>query len=315
MNPIPLDANEAWVEDFDFSFSYRNYSSSGEGRIFVVLVPVPRIELRIQLSDVPENLRYTIGMHTDEFLLSANEINLNMLITGIHGQSGNGPIDVTVTPVAEPSTLRGFANDEFSKIQFRIFNMRDVVGTRREIEEHEGDQCWVDHMDLVGVGYSVDLFAFVDTRERVKQMLATGQYQQTHGALVEGAECFTNDTAKRVLEDVMLFLSFSNGSYMRPCCAQGVAEEGQIVWSHLGSPDSRKPASHSWFDCRHGSQLVEAYPLWSARMSSESWRKCLFEVVQLYLAAADPSKGVEGGLILSQTALERLSYEIYVLNK
>ena len=121
--------------------------------------------------------------------------------------------------------------------------------------------------------------------------------------------------AKESTQKVNMFLCFCMGKWIRPTRTQGYNAAEEVVWDFLQNPDQERRYVNSWFDANNGSQMEELFPLWMAKNHSDSWRKCLQEVVQLYLSANDPTKGVEAGIVLSQTAMERLSYEEFVHDK
>ena len=51
------------------------------------------------------------------------------------------------------------------------------------------------------------------------------------------------------------------------------------------------------------------------RWANEEWRETLHEVIYWYLNANEPARGTDAGIILAQTAIERLSYEFAVKEK
>jgi hypothetical protein len=71
----------------------------------------------------------------------------------------------------------------------------------------------------------------------------------------------------------------------------------------------------SWFDIRNGSQLTMLFPGFMKRWVNDDWREALHEVIYWYLNANHSSRGIDAGIILTQAAIERLSYEFSVKDR
>lgn len=68
----------------------------------------------------------------------------------------------------------------------------------------------------------------------------------------------------------------------------------------------------SWFDPHHSEQLEVLFGLFMRRWVINDWEKALRECIYWYVTANNLSTGIEAGIILTQAAIERLSYEFAV---
>jgi hypothetical protein len=115
----------------------------------------------------------------------------------------------------------------------------------------------------------------------------------------------------RALDD---FLSFARGS----CCCVGLVQaldEGEeIVWEQWGvrRVDAWARRCSSWLDLHHGHTLGEAFPgFWTVYSGDLEQRRALHQALYWYLRSGALQTGVDGGLILLQAALERLTHTFF----
>jgi hypothetical protein len=117
------------------------------------------------------------------------------------------------------------------------------------------------------------------------------------------------------LRALSFFLSFAKGGWCEPICAVGFDELGNRVWESWSSPREPWHAPLSWFDPHTGSQLAILYPTFVKKWENGDWREALHEVIYWYLIANFSARGIDAGIILTQAAIERLSYEYAVKDK
>ncbi|MBI4830973.1 MAG: hypothetical protein HY801_05345 [Candidatus Lindowbacteria bacterium] len=70
----------------------------------------------------------------------------------------------------------------------------------------------------------------------------------------------------------------------------------------------------SWFDPNHCEELVNLFPGFLAKWQDVNWHEALREAIYWYLNANYTPRGIDAGIILSQAAIERLSYSYSVEN-
>lgn len=71
----------------------------------------------------------------------------------------------------------------------------------------------------------------------------------------------------------------------------------------------------NWLDENHGESIVEFYPLFIERMRDEDWSATLDHAIYWNHRSETTFVGPDGGCILLQTVLERLAWQLLVIDK
>jgi hypothetical protein len=203
------------------------------------------------------------------------------------------------------------------KMVFHLFNFVDLIGNRGSTISKEEVTESIQHVDLYFDKWVVEIKSFFSTRENFKALKNEGGYRLTHIGCFEKKDgtSFSGEEADEFLMALRFFLSFAKGGRCEPVCAVGFdTDETKVreLWSYPGG--SWKIPS-TWYDPHDSSQLIALFPRFMELWSEKSWRKALQEVIYWYLNANESSRGIDAGIILSQAALERLSYEFSVREK
>jgi len=128
---------------------------------------------------------------------------------------------------------------------------------------------------------------------------------------------FSPDAAQEALGVLHEAFSFAAGRWVAPAFVEGLADGGQIVWRVWGTGRLRPDSSTegTWFDLHHGDALAGVVSgLFDLRRSAEraeAFRTALY----WYVRSGTDAAGVDGGLILLQAALERLSWQRFVIDR
>jgi len=155
-----------------------------------------------------------------------------------------------------------------------------------------------------------------ETNQNIKYARENGYSKITHMGSIEKIKgLISKDDYLEIALALRYFLSFAKGSWINPVCSVGFATTNEPLWYEYSSPNTDWKALASWFDEQNASSLKELFPLFMNKWDSERWRDTLKEVIYWFLNANDGARGVDAGLILVQTALERLSYEYVVYEK
>ena len=162
--------------------------------------------------------------------------------------------------------------------------------------------------------WNVELKSLISTRENIKALEEEGGYRLTHigGFQKFNGTLFSGKDANEFLKALRFFLSFAKGGWCEPICAVGFDESDSRVWEAWSSPRESWHTPLSWFDPHNGSQLEALFPGFMKRWTNDDWREALHEVIYWYLNANFSSRGIDAGIILTQAAIERLSYEYSV---
>lgn len=231
----------------------------------------------------------------------------------IGGNDSTQEMSIKWCPKSEPICCIIPDANIITRIVFHLFNFADFVGTRRSFEITET----IKYIDLSSDHWKVEIKSLPQTKENFKTLKENGGYQLTHiGSLERRDEkVFKLEEAEEILHSLRFFLSFAKGAWCEPVCPIGFDESGSRVWESWSSPREPWFTSISWFDPQTSSNLSNLFPGYMERWTNDDWRQTMHEVIYWYLAANNSSRGIDAGIILTQTAIERLSYQFVVNDK
>lgn len=168
---------------------------------------------------------------------------------------------------------------------------------------------------LRNLDWEIELQALLSTNEIVKQLKAEGGNGITHVARIARVDCksFTYRQLDAIVHDLQRFLSFARGAWTSLFGTVGFGRDGRELYSEWGeriaTPWQR---CQSWFDLHHGECLATAFPGFVTLLHDPALSQAGSAALHWYLRSnrAGEGAGVDGGLILSQAALERLSVSV-----
>jgi hypothetical protein len=167
--------------------------------------------------------------------------------------------------------------------------------------------------------WRIEIAATDMTDEQTKGLAENGGFAITHMVKIEREDesTFSSEALENLLHCLHQFLSFALGRWAGLAFPIGFDEAGNRVFEQWGLPmtaDGRWSGGLSWFDSHHGSVLSEVFPGFCKLWSDEAWRSTVQECLYWYVAANDRGTGigVDTGLILTQTAFERLAWSYCV---
>lgn len=290
----------------------------GHGEIFLELFPRAGIYAYGYFSDIPvgESLGIVLGqVNISSFSINNQQLNGFRLSSG--GNAASQTFNIKWCPSSEPVEIIGSDNTDISYVIFHIFNFVDLLGTRITNESSATTKHRIEHVDLDCDDWNVELKSLLATRKNINKLKEEGGYKITHiGKIKNKIEpTFSGKSAKQILHSLRYFLSFAKGGWCEPVCAVGFDDDHNVVWQSWSSPREPWHSPLSWFDPHNSSQLVKLFPEFMAKCKDDDWSKSLHEVIYWYLNANYSSRGVDAGIILTQAAIEKLSYEYVVKEK
>lgn len=206
---------------------------------------------------------------------------------------------------------------DVSRVVFHLFNLPDILGGRRSQKTlTQGSWTAIEHVDLMFGDYLVEVRSLAETRENIKHLKTVGGYRLTHVGCVRRSDgsTFSGSAARVLISALRLFLSFAVGGRCEPACPYGLDTNGRPIWAVWTSPSLRFESRFSWFDHHTIGQLQALFPDFMRLWSNPDWQEPLRECIYWYIVANDSSRGIDAGLILVQTGLERLAFE-YAVNE
>lgn len=280
--------------------------------IFLNLLPRPSIQIQLKKREPITRIQTIQGINS--FLLklgkAKTEFRAFLLSTEY---SAEGTLIVFCLN-KEPLIGIGDEDTEAQKVLFHLFNFREIPGTRGSFEKRGNEHHRIDHISLCSDKWNVELRSIFETRETFNYLKSKGGYGITHvGCLTaQDLQPFNVNIALETLNNIGLFISFAKGAWCYPICAVGFDTISNRVWESWASPKEYWHRPRSWFDEKHCEQLVALFPKFMDICADKYWKKALQEIIYWYLISNNSSIGIDAGIILTQTAIERLSFEYTV---
>jgi len=279
----------------------------GNGQAWLELIPRPHIIMYCEFEGIPLNIALPVGFKQkpiDSFTFGNKAI--DGFIISIGGDAPKEEFNLRWCPRSEPIIGRGDETTEIQNIIFHLFNFKDVFG--------------LESIELKAEPWIVELRSLLETSDRFKQLKENGGYGLTHIGILKKTDesLFSGKEAADALHALRFFFSFAKGNWCNPICPVGFDDANNHAWELWSSPkDPWQPGQtpFSWFDPHHSQQLVSLFPGFMSKWNNEDWREALHEVIYWYLNSNHSLRGIDAGIILTQAAIERLSYEYAVKDR
>ena len=225
-------------------------------------------------------------------------------------------IGIALSPKREPISVH-YTDDCLASVEFGVLNFPEFWDEQdKRIQSNGNSYRRIGAMQLQADPWLVEITAAPNLSEVKKALAATGGYGITHSGTIkrtDGAD-FSAADVERLLHGLSLFLSFARGAYCGLTLIQGKSRDGQVAWERWGADRVTTWFDPpSWFDRNHSRLLANVFPgFWRRYQERE---EALRTVITLYLDSnlgRSHGVGLDGGLILTQAALERLAHGVGV---
>ncbi len=277
-----------------------------EGEIYLALLPFPQINCKFELdpwaalevspASTPAQIKLQVGNHSSA--------SWQVLKTS----GGN------VTAMPEPQTLKtGDVNTEVSSVIFHILNFCNYVGERVQYEQLGNERRH--RLVLPSDDWTVTIDAVEDVEPNIEEVKGTRGYAITHVGRLEltNGDNFRYEDAQKALSTLGYLLSFTRGLWCFPILLLGQDKNGEEVWQEWGLQlTSPWRYASSWFDRNHAAKMLPSLSnKFFEKVNNRTWKQ-IFEKVIYWYIQSNTFSGLDGSIILSQTALEALSWNLLV---
>lgn len=288
-----------------------------DAEVRLELLPDARIEVH---GSLPKSLGLFDLDHLQKLTIAVKDI--PGFCSRMNIRSDGDGVEFVWGPQNEPVIGLGDHRTKIDSIFFHLFNYKEIVrGTRVTAEKEDNSTFMIAHVDLKASGWNVELKSLKTSPSTFKTLAETGGYGMTHVGCFrkEDGSSFDGKTAGEMLTVLRFFLSFSKGMWCNPCLAVGFDDKEKRGWEAWSSPQGHWAKPSSWFDPNHCDQLVSLFPGFLAKCENKDWQEALREVIYWYLSSNCSTLGrgigIDAGIILTQAAIERLSFEYAVRYK
>lgn len=274
---------------------------SGNAEVRLDLLPRPRIRvhiINIESSDL-EIVRLIKRMYFGE--LFTLELNNKKHVEGVMTAfrfSYTEDHSITFSSSSEPIIGLGDDDTQMQYAVFHLFNFKETpVNNNGNLSKY---------VHLEADNWVVELESLAD--DVFKKLRSEGGYGLTHVGCLRKKDNtpISGKEVKEMLYALEHFFSFAKGAWCNPVCAVGFNSSDR-VWESWSSPKvSGFSQLGSWFDGQHSEQLENLFPGFMSKWNDADWKDTLHKVIYWYLIANNSN--IDAGIVLTQTALERLYY-------
>ncbi len=244
--------------------------------------------------------------------LVEHDVNIEIVVTSLNFKENS--VSGVLVSRQEPFTISNNVDQHIVSINFSVLNFPKFFGSQEQIlNTDSGGIRRLGSAQLKSDNWLVEFSEVPNLKQLEEELRAEGGYIFTHTGTItrSDANSFSIDEAEHILDGLTLFSSFARGAFCSMAFPSGVNRIGTKIWEKWGT-GSVTPWGYtpSWFDRMHGQHLAEVFPGFWDKFNDPTWSNTIREVLYWYLRnnSHGSGAGVDGGLILTQAALERLSY-------
>lgn len=315
-----IDTNKSSIllKELPAEVNINRNSYIGTSEVRLDLLPRARIHLYGYFHNVPVVDAMSAHMGQDaEISFSIDGRSIEGFRMGGGGSVETGEFNIKWCPSSEPIIGSGEETTTIARAVFHLFNFMDLSGTRQSTERNGTSIHTIECLDLETDEWKIELKALSETRQNIKSLKEEGGYRLTHIGGIQRADDspFTGKDLDECLYALRFALSFAKGGWCEPVCTVGYDLAGNRVWESWSSPRESWHNPFRWFDPHNSSQLSSFFPCFMKKWLTDDWREALNEIIYWYLNANFSSRGIDAGIILTQAAIERLSYQFAVKEK
>ena len=278
----------------------------GNAEIKLDLVPVPGLYLHGVFDDPRSALAHMDGLSRPESisLFDADGQGIDGMSAG-STWSADGILKLKWRLLPEPVKVVGNDTTQMTYLVAHVFNL----------EMH----LWLRSTDTAGVlelehgPWKGRIRMIEQDTERSRDLRLSSGYRLTHVIeFDQEGRCFSGQDADRLLQAMRSFLTFANGGMCGLVCPSGWDSTGRQVWARWSSPSEWRRKRLCWFDGKNAEPLVELFPGFMDRCTTEGWEDAIGTAIWWYAQSNSGSPAVDQGIVTAQIAMERLSYEYCV---
>lgn len=202
---------------------------------------------------------------------------------------------------------------------FEFFNISNTWTWEEEAERLEGWlEGFFDGQFVFQTGnWRIILATLPDSWDFQQLLRSHGGYRLTHICKLERLErsSFSVDDARDILKAFSYYLSCARGIWIAPILLSGYDAKGEQVFEEWSScrADSWQN-TYSWFS-PDSTELPAVFPGFMRKWQDETWQELVEQSIHWYVESSKQAGGVDGAIVLQQTALERLAWVLLVEEK
>ena len=255
---------------------------------------------------VPSGMTWSAGAEVE--ISSTNRLMpFPALLSGSILSSSSGALSLSaeITPMRQP--IESAPATDLTEITFALLDS-PVTGNRLRQDRSKPVMFRCGQFDIAVTELS-------DTHREIEKTLGPSPHRLSNSGTVKERNGFpfTSKLASEVLDTLHDALSFASGGWVGILLVQGTSIDGSAAYFRWGTTKMTDTSSHTgWYDPGHPEWLLSLCDgLLIAKSHEETWEP-IRTALYWYIRSNTRGAGIDSSLILSQCALELLSWFVIV---
>jgi hypothetical protein len=313
MTPIPLlpdiSADRLHITTEDVKVVVQGKAVPGKAD--VALFFSPDLRARVMVGDLPRNpdLLSLAHIGSVQIEFSSGQERSEMLITDATLGTENS---IEATP-KQGAVFTG-KNTTVPRVEFFLANFVEFDSDTAQTWQGKRYQT----IKLEADDWEILIYQPPDIRDRIKYIRRTGGFILTHSGTIEriNKKLISSRKVENLQNGLGYFFSFLRGFRCFPTVLHGITRKGNETWKKWGNPlVDHYQAMPSWFNPFLHQAIPAAFRGFWQKWNDKLWGPALRAVIYWYCHSNRAQGGVDGAIILAQTALERLAWAFLVESK
>jgi hypothetical protein len=288
-----------------------NISFQVDGKIQLVWLPFASLKFELEGT---EELQY------NEFNQLHCGDKIDLIILGQENNILEGKITHTSSvirgEIVDTKTGKNRQGErQASYAKFFIPNFRYIIGTSILNKKKDSGFSVTYRLSLSAKGWNITLDSLSNIDQLEKDLINSSGFAITHYGILEKKDgsLFDYQESKKIIDALKCYLSFVSGSFISPYALVGFNADHNEVWKGWKSSCMFPYQNNiSWVSKFDRQTFEEPFKGFADLYFDPEWSDSLQQIIYIYVEANHIAIDVEGAIILLQSALELLAYEILV---
>ncbi len=263
--------------------------------------------ITIESENFPANI-----FKKERFWMSLRDFEKIEVFIGSYRNIGGQGIKGSLIPTMQSCTVVDKKRPLHS-VKFSILNLPQFYGKQDQWIEINNTGHRLGFARLEAPPWLIEIYETQNLSDNLKTLKKDGGYAITHTGNItySNNKTFTVQDVEKLLSGLGTFLSFTRGAYCGLTLIEGNDQNGEQSWVQWGCSHYTKSWKYNQSETKinGGDFISEVFPeFWDLFTKGNDWKDSIIRAIDWYLNSNEGALHV--GIILTQAALERLSYQI-----
>lgn len=311
------DTSITLAKDLPATLCFHTTTINGVCDVELEYFPDTGVFIKVTVENLDPQLQFALFLGEDDLKLSVDSVNIDGFVQSTDSLDENR-FHLRWCPSSSSVVFPQQKNAQLYYGVFHLFNLKQLISEKTLKRDSDGCVQFAALTELENDDWNIHLLSSKPERAREPErgIKQHSFFKFTHmGKLTHKHGHFSPEQFTEELTCLKYALSFALGSWTETVCPVGFDESDTSVWRAWSSPYNKKGKGYYWLDHEKTSDLEKFYPAFSSLWKISEWQTTLREVIYWYLESNSSQVNIDAGIILTQTAIERLSYHYIVIEK